>query len=135
MSIAAPNYHKFFEEIFKNEMVFTIEDDGGIPTPMTHKGKSAMPFWSLKSRAEKIIKNVPAYQGFRVKEISLKDFIEKWLTGLSKDELNVGVNWAGPRAVGYDVKPNELKITLENYDSLNRSQSEKKYRSREKKDD
>lgn len=62
----------------------------------------------MKSRAEKIIKTVPAYSKFQSHEISLEDFINRWLTGLEKDGLNVSINWSGKRATGYDLKPNEV---------------------------
>lgn len=59
-----------------------------------------MPFWSLKSRAEGTIENVPALKGFQAFEIDLDQFLNRWLSGLEKDGLNVGVNWSGKRATG-----------------------------------
>ena len=72
-----------------------------------------MPFWSSRSRVERIIASVPAYAGFEVDEIGLPAFLESWLPELERDDLLVGVNWSGPRAVGYDMTPGELRRNLE----------------------
>ncbi|WP_408638375.1 DUF2750 domain-containing protein [Paenibacillus aestuarii] len=55
---------------------------------------------------------VPAYSNFKPHEITLEDFLRKWLTGLEKDGLYTGVNWSGKRATGYDCKPNEIAVRI-----------------------
>jgi hypothetical protein len=47
-----------------------------------------MPFWSLKPRVEKIIKDVPEYSGFQPNEINFDEFLDRWLKDLEKDGLN-----------------------------------------------
>jgi hypothetical protein len=89
-------------------MVWTIKDEQGFPTSTNSDGETSVPFWSLKSRAEKIIGNVQDYNSFQPYEITFDDFINKWLTGLEEDGLNVGVNWSGKKAVGYDIKPKDI---------------------------
>jgi len=74
-----------------------------------------MPFWSTLSRVERIIKTVPAYAGLSPVEISLDEFMAKWLPGLEKDGLLIGVNWSGARATGYDLEPARLKKSIEYY--------------------
>jgi hypothetical protein len=71
-----------------------------------------MPFWSLRSRAEKVITTVPAYEGFELVELTLAEFRSRWLPGLERDGLRVGLNWSGPRATGYDVHPSEVAAAL-----------------------
>ena len=46
---------------------------------------------------------VPAYAGFVVEELPLERFRKRWLTGLERDGIRVGLNWTGTRATGYDV--------------------------------
>jgi hypothetical protein len=46
-----------------------------------------MPFWSLRSRAEKVISSVAAYRAFEVEAIPIL----------------VGLNWSGVRATGYPL--------------------------------
>ncbi|WP_028609695.1 DUF2750 domain-containing protein [Paenibacillus harenae] len=108
MSQSSAQSHAFVEEILENKKVWAIKDEQGFPSSTNINGETAIPFWSLKSRAEKVIKNVPAYITFQPYEIKLEDFLTKWLPGLEKDSLYVGVNWSGNRATGYDLKPNEV---------------------------
>ena len=71
-----------------------------------------MPFWSLSSRAERIISNVPDYAGFEKVMIPLNEWRSKWLPGLERDGLRVGLNWSGSRATGYDVEPHAALASL-----------------------
>jgi hypothetical protein len=58
LSQSAVQANSFIKEIIKHCKVWTIKDEGGIPTSTNIDGETSMPFWSLKSRAEKIIENV-----------------------------------------------------------------------------
>jgi hypothetical protein len=98
----------FYREVAATRVVWTIRDDGGFPAPLNLSGERAQPFWSSRSRVERIIKNVPAYSEFSPYEISWDDFRSRWAPGLTNDGVLVGVNWSGQRAVGYDVEPEEL---------------------------
>ncbi len=108
MSQSSAQYYAFIEEILKCRKVWAIKDEQGFPSTTNINGQTSIPFWSLKSRAEEVIKNVPTFSNFQPHEISLEDFINRWLNGLEKDSLYVGVNWSGKRATGYDIKPNEV---------------------------
>jgi hypothetical protein len=39
--------------------------------------------------------------------------MEKWLRGLEKDGLHVGLNWTGPRAAAYDLEPSRVRQVIE----------------------
>ena len=119
MSNSATQARSFYEDVSKIGKVWTIRDDNGIPAPEGDAGIRAMPFWSSLSRVEKIIESVPAYKEFEPIELELEVFKRKWLIGLKKDGLNVGVNWSGVRATGYDVKPEEALENIEYYESKN----------------
>lgn len=108
LSQSALQWSAFIKEIIKHRKVWTIKDDGGIPTSTNIDGETSVPFWSIKSKAEKIIEKVPAYSGFHLYEIKFDDFLNRWLKGLEKDGLYLGVNWSGKCATGYDIKPNEV---------------------------
>jgi hypothetical protein len=113
MSASASQAAAFYREVAKQKKVWTVRDSSGYPVPKGSDGRRAQPFWSSPSRVEKIIKTVPAYAGFSSVEISWDDFVQKWVPGLSKDGLKVGVNWSGARATGYDLKPEEVKKAVE----------------------
>lgn len=113
MSNAASHAAAFYRQVATEGKVWTVQDVGGIPAPLNSEGKRAMPFWSSLSRVKKIISNVPAYSGFEPKEISWEGFRDRWLTGLKRDGLLVGVNWSGPKAKGYDLEPDTVRQAIE----------------------
>jgi hypothetical protein len=113
MSQAGSQAWAFYREVAANRIVWTIRDDGGFPCPLVSEGKRAQPFWSSLSRVERIIATVPAYAGFEPYEIKWDEFCKKWVPGLVKDGLLVGVNWSGKRAVGYDVEPERVQKSVE----------------------
>ena len=88
--------------------MWTIEDDGGVPAPEGTDGRRSIPFWSRLSRVERIIATVPAYAQFRTRELSRIAFVNRWLPGLERDGMLVGLNWAGVNATGYEFTPREV---------------------------
>lgn len=107
MTVSAALADAFYRGVVESRAVWTLRDAGGFPTPHGDGGRS-MPFWSSRSRVERIIANVPAYSSFEPFEISLDDFLARWLPGLERDGLKFGLNWSGERAVGYDVEPSRV---------------------------
>ena len=95
----------FVREVALGRKVWTIRDAGGFPSPMTPSGVRAQPFWSSLARVERIIETVPAYSDFRPHELSWDVFRDGWISGLTRDGLNVGLNWSGAHATGFDVDP------------------------------
>ena len=81
-------------------------------SPVGSDRHRAMPFWSLRSRADRAVATVPAYAGLEPAEIPLEDFRSRWLPGLKHDGLRVGVNWSGERATGYDIAAPEVEENL-----------------------
>jgi hypothetical protein len=113
MSQAASQAWAFYREVAKTRVVWTVRDEGGFPAPMNSEGKRAQPFWSSRSRVERIIKSVPAYSSFEPYEISWEDFRTKWVPDFVRDGFLVGLNWSGKRAVGYDIEPENLVRSVE----------------------
>lgn len=112
MTTSAAQAAAFYREAVRESRVWGVRDDGGFPAPLATSGHRAMPFWSLRSRAERIIATVPAYGTFVPAEIPLDEFRSAWLPGLERDGLQVGVNWSGSGATGYDVLPHEVERNL-----------------------
>jgi hypothetical protein len=113
MSQASSQAWAFYREVAKSRVVWTLRVDSGFPAPQTSNGKRAQPFWSSLSRVEQVIATVPAYAGFQPVEVSWIDFCAKWVPGLARDGLLVGVNWSGKTAVGYDLEPEQLQRHVE----------------------
>jgi len=114
MSVAAAHADAFYGEVAEHRVVWSIRDHGGIPCPASAvEGNRAMPFWSSESRARRVIENVPAYSAFSPFSILWKEFCERWIFGLAKDGLLIGVNWSGSLATGYDIAPGEVQRNVE----------------------
>lgn len=113
MSVSAPQAAVFYEEIVEHGQVWTIRDSGGVAAPPNGDGRRSMPFWSLRSRAETVIANVPAYGAFEPMAIPLEEWPTRWIDGLERDGILVGLNWSGARATGFDFRPAEVRTRLE----------------------
>lgn len=113
VSVSAAQADAFYREVLDGELVFTVFDAGGYPLPIGSSGSRAMAFWSKRSRAQRIIANVPAYASFEVEEIKLERWRDGWLPDLRRDGLLVGLNWSGRRATGYDLSPDDVLRNLE----------------------
>jgi hypothetical protein len=112
VSQSASQAAAFYREVVARQAVWTLRDSGGFPAPKTPHGR-AQPFWSSRSRVERIITLVEAYRGFEPVEIELSDFLDRWLPALQQDGLRAGVNWSGQRATGYDLEPAVLREAID----------------------
>ena len=112
VTVSAAQAAAFFAEVQTGGEVFAIKDDKGFPAPEGSAHGRAMPFWSKRSRAENVCNRVAAYQGFEVVAIPVQEWRERWLPGLARDGLAVGINWSGARATGYDSTPDEILARL-----------------------
>jgi hypothetical protein len=108
MSLSAAHSAAFRREVPREGRVWSIRDATGHPAPPDPAGRRAMPFWSKSSRAERVVGAVAAYRTFDVVGIPLADWLDSWLPGLQSDGLLVGVNWAGARATGFDLDPEQV---------------------------
>lgn len=112
MSVAAAQADAFYREFLADDVVFTVKDDGGYPQPFNGSGQRAQPFWSKRSRAQRIVDTVPDYAVFEVVEIDGDRWREHWLKILERDGVLVGLNWSGRGATGYDLTPSEVLRNL-----------------------
>ena len=115
MSQATSQAAIFYREVAATGRLWTIHDAEGFPAPMNAEGKRAAPFWSSLARVEKIIASVPAYAGFEPLELSWPVFEQRWVPGLSRDGILVGINWSGSRVTGYDVEPQQVAANVRHY--------------------
>ena len=113
MGNASTQAHAFYREVAASRRVWTVRDAAGYPAPETSQGVRAQPFWSSRERAERVIKNVPAYRSFSIEETSWEEFRDRWLPDLRRDGMLVGVNWAGRTATGLDLDPDWVQHGVE----------------------
>jgi hypothetical protein len=113
LSQAGSQAWAFYREVAETRVVWTIRDAGGFPAPKTADGTRAQPFWSSRARVERIIGTVPAYAGFEPVAIPWDVFCERWVPGLTRDGIKVGVNWSGRNATGYDLEAERVQRSVE----------------------
>ncbi|WP_255769135.1 DUF2750 domain-containing protein [Pseudarthrobacter sulfonivorans] len=118
MNISAAQASAFYDEVLGGRMVWTVHDQNGYPAPVGKDRQRSMPFWSLMTRAERIVSSVAAYKDFQIVSIPLDEWRSKWLPGLEQDRILVGVNWSGSRATGFDVAPSAILDSLSVRESL-----------------
>lgn len=111
MSISAAQYAKFNSEVAETGKAYTFTaKDELLIYPV--RGQDVVPFWSSRSRLEKIQSVHPKYQRYEIAEYSLPEF-KSWLIQLEEENIHVGVNWSGERLTGYNVAVPELRAALE----------------------
>jgi len=110
MSIAAPQYDKFREQVATEERVFTFTDGGELLVYPARDGDT-VPFWSSRARLVTIQKRLPKYRAYTVTELSLANFFRQ-LDLLEQEGIRVGVNWSGARLIGYNVTPAGLRVAI-----------------------
>jgi hypothetical protein len=111
MTVSAAQYAKFNAEIAQTGRAFTFTNHGELLIYPV-RGQEVVPFWSSRSRLEKIQIDHPKYQRHEIAEYSLAEFLS-WLAQLEEERILVGVNWSGAKLTGYNVAVPELRPALE----------------------
>lgn len=115
MSQSASQAAIFYSEVAKQGFLFTIYDEGGYPAPKNKDGIRSQPFWSSESRIKRLAKICEAYSSFKTEKINWENFKIEWIPKLEKNNLLVGINWSGSKAIGYDIKPQQIVKNVEFY--------------------
>jgi hypothetical protein len=111
MSIAAAQANKFYEQVVRDGGVFTLESPQGfLVFPI--RDIEVIPFWSSRSRVEKIQSTMPEYAHYAIHEKPFTELYEQTLPWLEERRIHIGVNWSGTRLSGYDVSVSDLRASL-----------------------
>lgn len=111
MTTSAAPADAFYREVLEHGTVWTIRDTDGYAAPETPAGR-VTPFWSLRSRAERVIAGVPAYAGFYVVPIPLDAWRTRWLSGLERNGLRAALNWSGEGTSCLVLDPADVERNL-----------------------
>ena len=96
----------FFKELARHHVVWFVRDDQGSPAPKTSSGERAMPYWSSKARAQRAADIWG--NDLRVVSTPLETWRTRDLPDLANEGYRVGINWTGPRLVGWDFTVPEV---------------------------
>nr|WP_151770296.1 DUF2750 domain-containing protein [Streptomyces abyssomicinicus] len=97
---------EFFRDARRNHRVWLVRDDNGSPTSLSEDGTRSLPFWSTSARAERAAKIWG--HGLRADSLSLESWRDRVLPEAARDGLMIGINWSGPRLVGWSFTPAEV---------------------------
>lgn len=102
---------EFIARLIETEVVFALELEESIASVESGEfdGEVVLLFWSDRADAKRARKT--AFKEYEVIEISLFEFIFKWLSGMDEDEVLVGVNRVGA-LTGAECDPEQLQEDL-----------------------
>jgi hypothetical protein len=110
VSQSAAQAAAFFRDVAQHRTVWMVRDDIGSPAPVARGGKRAAPYWSTRARAQRAAKIWG--QDLRAEPLDLTEWRESALPELALDDYVVGINWSGPRLVGYEFTVAEVENRL-----------------------
>jgi len=95
----------FIAHAIEQETVWFLENDDGAAYVESASDEDAVVllFWSQRADAKRARKT--RFKEYEVVELSLLEFLFKWLPGMADDEVLIGVNWTGA--------PDELELDPE----------------------
>ena len=105
------NHERFISRVAESEIVWALSGGRGFAVcPSNHdEEKTVLMFWSDRAYAIRVKQaHFPEYEPA---EISLFDFLFRWLSGMQQDGVLAGANFNGDLA-GLEVAPQELKNQL-----------------------
>ena len=106
MSQSGSQAAAFFRDVRQSGVVWLVRDDDGCPTSLSADGTRSLPFWSTSARAQRAAKIWG--HGLRVESMSLEVWRDRDLPDAAREGLMIGINWSGPRLVGWSFTPMEV---------------------------
>ena len=106
------NYQRFVNRVIENEVVFYLSNDEGVANSVSNDDEEVgiLMFWSDRGYAHRVNGRLP--EEFSESEITLFDFLYRWLPGMSGDGVLAGPNWNAD-LVGREIEPFDLRTEIE----------------------
>ena len=99
---------RFIQRVISSETVWALEGEAGFAWCESNEDedRNIIVFWSDRAYAERARKALfPEYEPV---EITLFNFLFRWLGGMANDGVFAGANWTGDLA-GIETNPEELQ--------------------------
>ncbi|MEW2128678.1 DUF2750 domain-containing protein [Streptomyces sp. NPDC007259] len=110
MSQSGSQAAAFFRYVRRDRAVWLVQNDDGSPTHLASDGTRSLPFWSTSARAQRAARIWG--NGLRVESMPLVTWCENVLPDAARDGLVIGINWSGPRLVGWSFTTMEIHSRL-----------------------
>ncbi len=102
------DHRRFIQRVVQAETVWALKGNDGFAWCESNDddGRDVIMFWSDRAYAERVRKaEFPEHSPV---DISLFDFLFRWLPGMSGDGVLGGTNWTG-QLIGLESDPDELQ--------------------------
>ncbi|WP_436983036.1 DUF2750 domain-containing protein [Streptomyces sp. enrichment culture] len=106
MSQSGSQAAAFFRDARQRGVVWFVRDDEGSPAPLSADGTRSLPYWSTSARAQRAA--TIWGHGLRVASMSLDAWRDRDLPEAAREGYMIGINWSGPRLVGWSFTPMEV---------------------------
>lgn len=103
-------YNYFVEKVADFKVVWSLKSTGWVLVADA-EGRIAAPFWPESEFAQLCAKG--EFADAKADSVDLEAFVDRWLTGLEKDQRLVAV-FPTPNDRGVVVAPNQLLVDLRN---------------------
>ena len=109
--LALENHRRFVERVAASGIVWGLKNASGwaVCDSNGDEGGDVMPFWS--DRAYALRAAVDDWSEYEPAEIPIAVFIDRWLQGMTEDEVLVGTNWDASNC-GFEIAAAELTEEL-----------------------
>jgi hypothetical protein len=105
------NHDRFVSRVAHAEIVWALENSNGCASCPSNEvaDRQVIIFWSDAAYAKRVSQS--AFPEHEPVEISLFDFLFRWLRGMQGDAVFAGTNWT-PDLAGLEVSPADLRNQL-----------------------
>ena len=105
------NRDRFVKRVAETEVVWALQSSDGLASCPSHADevREVQLFWSDRADAARVQQN--AFPEYDPVELTLFDFLFRWLAGMERDRVLAGPNWNGDLA-GLEVAPADLRDQL-----------------------
>jgi hypothetical protein len=105
------NHERFVSRVAKSEVVWGLQSPGGVASCPSNADESrqVLMFWSDRGYASRVKQS--AFSEYEPVELTLFDFLFRWLSGMQADGVLAGTNWNGDLA-GIEIEPDQLQNQL-----------------------
>src|SRR5436189_5002481 len=115
MSASSAQAQQFYKDVAKNREVWTVRKGDIFARATLRDGGISTPFWSTRSRVERVINSIPVYAGSEAVRITYEEFVGEWIPRIQQEDGLVGVNWSGPSLSGFNLKADLVLRAMKSY--------------------
>jgi hypothetical protein len=104
------NHERFISRVLASQVVWGLKAARGFADCDSNESDGpVLMFWSDRAYATRVRQQ--SFPEYEPEEITLFDFLFRWLPGMAKDGVLAGTNWPGD-LVGLEIAPMELRETI-----------------------